>query len=197
MTNESITYAVHSLTRSIDAHVYTSNHDDGSIKTLAVVILPKPGVDCTVSAYSIQRITKDILNNNNVDKVLVHDNDITFTLRNDVENIQIDYDSILDPRSISMQNNISLRKITATLIAIDAQQKGQHVAGKYAYAAEALGIPSEAPNIVQRQIAHVKKLICNPDTRMFVVSLAPSYINIYQMVINILRLHINNINSES
>jgi len=74
------------------------------------------------------------------------------------------------------------RQISAAIAALEARQKGEHVAGRYAVTAKTLGIPPERPIIVQRLIASVMKLIANPETEMLVRFLAPKEVNIDKVI---------------
>gem|GEM_PF-4278534 len=74
------------------------------------------------------------------------------------------------------------RQISAAIAALEARQKGEHVAGRYAVAAKTLGIPPEKPIIVQRLIASVMTLISNPETEMLVRFLAPHEVNIDKVI---------------
>jgi len=74
------------------------------------------------------------------------------------------------------------RQISAAIAALEARQKGEHVAGRYAVTAKTLGIPPERPIIVQRLIASVMKLIANPETEILVRFLAPKEVNIDKVI---------------
>jgi len=74
------------------------------------------------------------------------------------------------------------RQISAAIAALEARQKGEHVAGRYAVTAKTLGIPPEKPIIVQRLIASVMTLISNPETEMLIRFLAPHEVNIDKVI---------------
>lgn len=74
------------------------------------------------------------------------------------------------------------RQISAAIAALEARQKGGHVAGRYAVTAKTLGISPEKPIIVQRLIASVMTLISNQETEMLVRFLAPHEVNIDKVI---------------
>ena len=74
------------------------------------------------------------------------------------------------------------RQISAAIAALEARQRGEHVAGRYAVTAKTLGIPPEKPIIVQRLIASVMTLISNPETEMLIRFLAPHEVNIDKVI---------------
>jgi len=74
------------------------------------------------------------------------------------------------------------RQISAAIAALEARQKGEHVAGRYAVTAKTLGIPPEKPIIVQRLIASVMTLISNQETEMLIRFLAPHEVNIDKVI---------------
>lgn len=184
MNNQKIKHAVHNLTRSTEAHVYTTESNQ-SVQTLAVLIVPKLNTKASVTTSSMQKINKSVLKNLQSNTTLIEDDKIVYDFSKHIDH-HFDQTAfaVQDPRRKT--SRITHEEITAAWVALSAQQKKEHVQAQYTAAALSLGISSKTPNEIHRIVRQLKRWIANPKTHDFVISLAPENLDVNLIVTKVL-----------
>lgn len=187
MNNKKIKHAIHALTRSIEAHVYTiESESNQSTQTLAVLIVPKPNIQASVTTAAVGKLNKKVLTNFQSNAELIEDNKIVYDFFKDID-YQFDETTLVqDPRSKA--SKITHKEITSAWVALSAQQKKQHVHAHYTSTALSLGISSTSISFTRSHLAvrQLKRWICSPKTHDFVKSLAPENIDVNLIVKRVL-----------
>lgn len=185
MNNKKIKHSIHALTRSIEAHVYTiESESNQSTQTLAVLIVPKPNIQASVTTHSVQKLNKKILTNFQSNAALIEDNKIVYDFFKDIDYQFYETTLVQDPRSKASKT--THEQITAAWVALNAQQKKQHVHAHYTSAALSLGISPATITQSHRAVRQLKRWICSSKTHDFVKSLAPENIDVNLIVKRVL-----------